>query len=51
MPRSISTKEIKTDVPYKVLKTETREDARQDVEGKVENTVPITHHYYYFFNR
>jgi hypothetical protein len=46
MPRPVYSKEIKKEVPFKVLKTDTREDAREDASGKVEHTVPITHHYY-----
>ncbi len=50
MPRPISTKEIEKDVPFKTLNTNTRGDARMDVHGKVEHTVPITHHYYLIYS-
>lgn len=51
MPRPISTKEVKKDAPYKTLNTDTREDVRKDAYGKVEHTVPITHHYNYRLKR
>jgi hypothetical protein len=44
MPRPISTKEMKKDVPFKVLETNSKEDALQDVDG-ISDTVPITRHY------
>jgi hypothetical protein len=48
MPRLISTKEIKKDVPYKVLNTNTREEVLVDsgITNEIERTVPILHHYY-----
>lgn len=45
MPRPIKIQEIKKDVPFKTLNTNTRDNARVDVHGKIEHTVPITHHY------
>ena len=45
MPRPISSKEMEKDVPFKTINTNTKEDAREDAYGKVDYTVPVTHHY------
>ena len=46
MPRPIHSEKMEKDIPYKTMNTNSREDARIDVRGKVDHTVPVTRHYF-----
>jgi hypothetical protein len=47
MPRPIPRREIREDIPFKILDTTIKENSRKDATNKIldQQTVPITHHY------